>query len=387
MRTLIAIWLALLAMSPPIALANDEDSSKSRAWWRQRSVLASGRVVQGDYVAFAPRVRISGTVNGDVYVAAWSVVIDGVVNGDLIVAARKVVISGKVMQDVRAAGGHAVISGSIGRNVTIAAADIQVTEPAAVEGNLLAAGGEVELMGHIHRDARIAAGELMVASQIDGDLAVASADVRLTPQAVVGGKLRYWGDKGPSIAEGATVRGLVQHRPLPTGWEDENFFLGLAMLRVVAIASSFVSTLLLGLILVHVYPLFTRRVAATIRTRPLRSFGWGAAALLIVPIVAAALALTLIGLPAGIILMALFLATAYLCRIFVMTYLGQLVLRRMSDSAPGWSFVTGLVIYALLSLVPIVGEIVTLVTVLFGLGALLSTKRDLVADLREQGVV
>lgn len=386
MRTLIALWLALLAMSPLIVHANDDDSAK-RAWWRQRAVLGSGQVVQGDYVAFAPRVRISGTVNGDVYVAGWSVVIDGVVNGDLIVAARKVVISGKVVQDVRAAGGHVVISGTIGRNITIAAADIQLTEPSAVEGNLLAAGGEVELMGRIRRDARIAAGELTVASQIDGDLAIASADVQLTPQAVVSGKLRYWGDKGPSIAEGATVRGTVQHRPLPIGWEEEDFFLGLAVLRVIATVSSFVSTLLLGLVLVHVYPFFTRRVAATIRTRPLRAFGWGAAALLIVPIIAAGLALTLIGLPAGIVLMAMFLATVYLSRIYAMTYLGQLVLRRMSDSAPGWSFFTGLVIYALLSLVPIVGEIVTLVTVLFGLGALLSIKWDLVTEMREQGVL
>jgi hypothetical protein len=47
-------------------------------------------------------------------------------------------------------------------------------------------------------------------------------------------------------------------------------------------------------------------------------------------------------------------------------------------------FMLGLVLYSLLSLVPVVGGLVTLGTVLFGLGALLIAKKDLIVGLREQ---
>ena len=47
----------------------------------------------------------------------------------------------------------------------------------------------------------------------------------------------------------------------------------------------------------------------------------------------------------------------------------------------------GHVLYSLLSLIPVVGGLLTLLTVLFGLGALLVSKKELIATLREQNQV
>jgi hypothetical protein len=49
--------------------------------------------------------------------------------------------------------------------------------------------------------------------------------------------------------------------------------------------------------------------------------------------------------------------------------------------------VAGLVLYSILSVIPILGGLVTVLTILFGLGALLIGKRELVVALREQGQV
>ncbi|HND01809.1 MAG TPA: hypothetical protein PK782_07015, partial [Nitrospira sp.] len=70
------VMLLILCMLPATAQA---DASLSRAPWKERAVLRTGQVVQGDYFAFGPHVEISGIVNGDVIVAGAKVILSGTV--------------------------------------------------------------------------------------------------------------------------------------------------------------------------------------------------------------------------------------------------------------------------------------------------------------------
>ena len=47
----------------------------------------------------------------------------------------------------------------------------------------------------------------------------------------------------------------------------------------------------------------------------------------------------------------------------------------------------GRILYSILSLIPVVGTLLTVLTILFGLGAMLMTKREIIATLREQNQV
>ncbi len=356
--------------------------------WGGRAVLRAGQVAQGDYFAFGPHVEISGIVNGDLYAAGGEVLIDGVVNGDVIVAGAKVILSGTVSQDARIAGAQVTVSGTIGRNATLGGADVHLTETAKVRDNLIVGGGHVQLAGSVGRDARVGAWNATLSNQIERDLIVAAGSVRLTSKAAVGGRLRYWGEAAPSIDEEATVRGAIIQRPLPEGWSIERARQGIVGIRLMAAFIGFVSTLILGLVLLRVYPIFARRVTATIRERPVPSLGWGAVALVATPVVALSFVVTLFALPVGLLLLALYGATVYLARVYAIIYVGQMLIRRQEDSSSlAWPFVAGLVLYSLLSLIPLVGGLLTLLTVLFGLGALLMTKKELMVALREQNQV
>ena len=217
---------------------------------------------------------------------------------------------------------------------------------------------------------------------------MAAESVRLTSKAIVGGKLKYWSETAPVIDEEATVRGAIARRPLPEGWSLENARRGIFGVRVIAAVVSFVSTLILGLVLLRLYPLFTARVTATIRERPGVSFGWGAVALVGMPIVAVSFLVTLFALPIGLVLLALYVPLVYLARVYAITCSGQFLSRRQSDSSPlAGPFVKGLVLYSMLTLIPIVGTVLTVLVILFGLGALLMTKKELIATLREQNQV
>ena len=375
---------AVLLGTPPVSA----ERSDARSPLGERAVLRAGQVVQGDYFAFGPQVEISGIVNGDLYAAGGEVIVDGVVNGDVIVAGAKVVLSGTIAQDARVVGAHVIVSGTIGRSATLGGLDVHLTEKATVRENLTAGGGSVQSSGAIGRDARVGAWHATFSNAVARDVIVAAESARLTSKASVGGRLRYWGEVAPSIDQEAVVHGPITRRPLPEGWSIERARQGLMGMRFLAAFISFLSTLVLGLILLRLCPQFVGQVTAAIRKRPAPSMGWGLAALVVTPLVAVSFVVTMVLLPAGAILLALYGVAVYLVRIFAITYAGQVLLRRQNDSASlARPFVAGLLVYSLLALVPVIGGLLTFVTVVIGLGALLVAGTQRLAVTQEQDTV
>jgi cytoskeletal protein CcmA (bactofilin family) len=384
-RSVIRLMMAAWLVVPCLAWA---DESSEQAEWQKRVVLRAGQEIEGDYFAFGPHVEISGTVHGDVYAAGGEVLVDGVVDGDLIAAGGKVTVSGKVAQDARVAGGNVAVSGQISRNATIAGGDVHVTDSAHVQGSLLTGAGNVQIAGQIDRDVRIGAGNVTLSKRVGGDLQIAAAAIRLTSRASVGKNFVYWSQDEPSIDEGATILGTVTQRAIPEVFKGEQLRRGFAGVRLVAGAVSIVSTLILGLLLLRIYPVFTPRVATTIQERPWVSLGVGGALLVGVPWLVLLCMVTVLGIPIGLMLGALYLVTLYLGRVFVMLWVGQRLLKLVSGSpSVAWAFVAGLVVYSVVSLIPFVGKLVTLLTIALGLGAILVTKKELIAKLREPKVV
>jgi len=383
--TILLILVMLMGLGPVPAFADQDEGPSPLVG---RALLREGQVFNGDYVAFGPLVEISGIVNGDLYAAGGEVRVTGVVNGDAIVAGGRVVLSGTVAQDARVAGGHVTISGRIGRNATIGAGELELTDQAQVQDNLVAGGGYVELAGRVGHDARIGAWRLVVAGDIARDLVVAAESVRVTSKASVGGRLRYWSEAAPSIDEQAKIHGPITRRPLPEGWSLERARQGLIGMRLLAAFVSFFSTLILGLLLLRWFPRFAGQVTAAIRERPGPSLGWGLAASIITPIVAASFVITLLVLPAGVMLFALYGVTLYLARIFAVTRAGQFLLRRPAGSpASAQPFVVGLVVYSLLALIPLIGGLVTVIAVMTGMGGLLIAGRERLTRSEEQDAV
>ena len=322
------------------------------------------------------------------YAAGGDVLIDGMVDGDLIVAGGKITLSGHVTQDVRPAGGNVTISGQIDRNASVAGADVHLTEAAHVRGNLLSGAGNIQLAGHVEQEVRIAAGNMTGSNKIGGSLTVAAAHIRLTSKASIGKHVRYWSENEPSIDEGSQIAGTVTRREVPESLKGETLQRGLTGMKVAAGVVSVASTLLLGLLLLRIYPVFSQRVASTIQERFGASLGIGSLLLAGVPLVILVCTVTVVGIPIGVLLGAMYLVTAYLGRVFVILWVGQRIVRSLSGNPSlVWGFVTGLFLYGFLSLIPFIGQLVTLVTVVAGLGAVMMTKKELVDTLREQRVV
>jgi cytoskeletal protein CcmA (bactofilin family) len=387
---LFRLMIVLMAWLPAGSQAIDLSEHQVGSLIREQAVVPAGKVIDRDYVVYGQIVQISGTVNGDVYAAGGQVLIDGKINGDLLAAGGTVTISGTVAQDARLVGGKVAVSGVIGRNVTAAGGNVELTSSATIQGGMIAGGGNIHIAAPVTRDAKIGARNILVSSPVGGNLTAAAETIRLTSQAVVGGNVVYWSRNPASVDDHATVSGKLIRRELPQAFlsSPEDFFLAIVGLKLGVMVASFVSTLILGLLLIRYYPVSTQQALLHLGQRPFASLGVGILALILIPLLAGFLAATVVGIPLAFIVLAWYLILLYVCRIVVILWAGLLLFRNFGKGEHvRLAFVVGLLLYVLLTLVPILSAWLTVLVIMFGLGTVLLAKRDAYRAARYQDLV
>ena len=102
-----------------------------------------------------------------------------------------------------------------------------------------------------------------------------------------------------------------------------------------------------------------------------RSLGLGVGVLAGVPVAIILIAITLVGLPASLMLFALYLAAIYLAKVWVGAFLGQILLKPVGATKSDWllGLLVGLLILTIVGFIPYLGGLVRLGVVCLGLGA------------------
>lgn len=328
------------------------------------------------FIATGDQVEIFGTINGDLYAAGGQVLIEGAVNGDVIAAGGMVRITGTVAGNVRAAGGTLSISGNIGKNVTLAGGNLELSETAQISGGLLAAGGNVSNYGTIEGSVLIGAGNLVLSGPIVGDVNLGVGQLRITPTAQIGGTLKYNDTAETSISDAApvtqteTYTAPQTHADFDSKQLEKGFKQFFQVLGWAFKAAGFVSALIVGLILVHFAPRYTKASAELITTNPFFVIVTGFFLLLFTPVLILFLMITFFGLPLAFFLMLLYFLYLYLAKIYVSYWLGSTLAKFTGQNInPYLIFILGLIVLFVLKSIPVLGWLISLFTVFLGLGA------------------
>jgi hypothetical protein len=305
MKKFVVIFAALplLFLAPASVVLGNSDDKETKV-----VTVPVGEVINRDHIAVGDVVEISGTVNGDVYAFAGQVLVDGTVNGDLITAAGAITVSGTVSQDLRAAGGTITINGSIKRNITVGGGVVEITDDARIGGSILGGTGTINIAAPVGGNVKIGSGALTISNKINGDLEAGVEDLRLTSKAAVTGDLTYWSEKDASIDDKAVVSGEVTKKKPPAGFGPKfgPVVSGFSGFRIFSAIVGFISTLIIGLLLIKFFPNFGRSAASNLSSRPWASLGLGFAAFILTPIIGLILLVTLVGIPLALILGALY---------------------------------------------------------------------------------
>jgi hypothetical protein len=346
---LVAAFLLLLAVAT-LAFAEDQ--------------LLGGKLRTGDTVT----VPATETVDGDLYLAGGSVTMDGTVNGDLVAFGGQVTINGSVAGDLMTAGGTVSITG-------------------AVDGDIRTAGGQVTVSGPVGEDMLIAGGQTTLSSgaTIGGDL-IASGGTVSVGGAVTGNIEANAG----TYSRGGTVGGsehvtLTQRddRAQPTAGN-----------RVLDAIRHFVILVLLGGLLLWLLPRVLRGPDETLRRQPLLALGSGVAAFIgyIVFVVVAVLLMVLLGIAFGVLQVGALVAielVAGLLTLGTVTFVFVLAIAYAADLVVGLALARtvasgslasrwqelgllagGAAVVVVATSLPVIGGLVKLLVILFGLGAI-----------------
>lgn len=243
--------------------------------------------------------------------------------------------------------------------IVVVSGDVDVPRGRTVDG-IFVVSGDVRLAGHVDGDVVLVSGDALINGRIDGDLITIGGQARLLPRAFVEGDVRY-GDERPIVAGRAVVRGDVTQK---NGLDSLDLFPFLGAL--IFLIGTFVSTAVLGALLLLIAPRAADAIEARSHERIGPMIAIGIAIAIALPVAAVAAGATIVGLPlAFVILLALLplWAVAYCASAWV---LGRRMVKAPRNRF--LAFLAGLAVLEAVGFVPVVGWLVGIAAAIFGLG-------------------
>jgi hypothetical protein len=337
----------------------------------------------GDLFIAGAALSVGEPVPGDLIASGGSLDVDAPVAGDALAMGGKLRLGMDVGQSVYAAAGQITVNAKVGRNLRVAGGQVELGPKSEVAGNVSIAAGQVRLTGSVHGQVQVAGGRVLIDGPVGGDVLATAGEVELGPNARIAGKLRYRSREALRQDPAAQVGGGIEQLLPAIGRDGVGHRAPRA--RIVRWLWTAGLIVLAGVVLAAL-PGACSQVARTLRERPGLSVLLGFVMLVCVPVAALLLLVTLIGIPLGLLAMALYLALLPVAYVGGCIALGDAALQRWKpDRVPslGWRIAaaaTVLVALALLRWVPWLGGVIGFAVLLAGLGALVLQARRLVAS-------
>ena len=344
------------------------------------SVWVSGRNI---YMA-GGQVRTANAVEGDLFAAGGRVIVDQPVKGDAALAGGSVDVRAPVGEDLRVAAGSVSVESTVGGELFASAGSITLTSTARVGNAASLFAGSVTIDGKIDGPLKASAKKIVLNGEVTGDVHLAGEQIELGPTAKIGGALSYVSAAGLKQASGATIGGATTreersadqdgHRRGDHGDDDWHMQMQGTGPGWVGGVVGFLALLAFAALFVLVFPVFAARAPDTLKNSPWLALALGFAALLAVPLLAVLLFITLLGIPLGMAVMALYPALLMTGFIVGVLFIARLVQTALGKGAPdsfaktiGY-FALALLLVLLVAMIPFIGALVSAVVMLLGLG-------------------
>ncbi|MBT4495679.1 polymer-forming cytoskeletal protein [bacterium] len=393
----IFIGLILLFAIPFVGQATMEKADEN-------VYLAPDVVHEGNYYAAGNIVEIAGTVNGDIFVAGNSVTVSGAVNGDIFAAgnsvsitgdidgsvfsaASNIIISGEVLGNVRVAGSNVTIESEIGRNVMAAGSNIILTSNAEVIKHLNLAGAVLDVRSNVGGNFEAAGESMKISGEIGGNTDLyfdKTGKVVFLPPAHLMGDFKYTASEELIISDDVTIDGEVVYNQFVPKVNKKQFLglftVGYFLFKLIQLFG----LLVIGLVIVSLTKKKVKETADLMIKNPLAQIGMGIVWFIITPIIVVLLLVTVIGMPLAFLLSLIYIIFICLSKVFAGIAIGV-----MLTKAFGWdkatligSMVLGIIALTLLKSIPVIGWLVGLVTMWWGIGGLVEIKKRTLKEMK-----
>jgi len=236
-------------------------------------------------------------------------------------------------------------------------------------------GAVVTIDGEIGRDLKLVGEEVILSGRIGGKAEILAERLVIREGARIDGDLDYSGPVAPNIPDGV-VGGEITTTIRDFEFDDERtgVFMGLDVSELVGRIATVLSALAAGALIALIFPGAVRRVTEEGRRRPFLSAIAGLGSLILIPVLSVILIMTVIGLPFGVVALLAYPFVMFLGYVMGAFTLGSQFVGRSQDK-PGFAplalgLLAALVIAFAAGFIPIIGGLVGLILLAWGLGAM-----------------
>ena len=308
-------------------------------------------------------VSLDTEVLDNYFAAGNQVTTDAKVDGDAFLFANIVKVKNEVTNNAFVGAQSVDVTGNIGRDLFVGASDFTLDKDATVGGNLYVGAAFATINGTVKGDVYVGAGTLTINGTVEGKIKAQVDALELGAKSVVGGDIEYTSKNDLKISDGAIYGEVVKKTPVSTKVDFRTGpFWSVKIL-------SLLGNLLVGIILLTLFPKKTTEIVETIKSNFWSSLGWGLFFLIVVPILALIFMIIMIGLPLSIILLGFYLLALYFANIYVGLCFGNYLTK--GNWSPIWSMTLGVVLLFIIYQLPWIGGIAGLIILLAGLGGIM----------------
>lgn len=334
-------------------------------------IIPPGETITEDLYLAAGTVDFDGVAERDVTLAAGEANITGSIEGSLNLGVGTTEISGNIGGSLRIFGGRVTLTGDVDGDVVVASGQLDIGSNSQIGGNILFAGGQLDLRGDVEGDIRGYAGTATLGGTVLGSVDLSTSQLEITNTAQITGEVLHTGKSEPDVASGAQVQGGVTHESVDPWGDGDN-----PLARASGSLLRTLWMLVTGALIVIAAPRLANQLGSNGK-QLIPAIPLGLLAMIVLPIVAIVLMITVIGLPAGFVLLTLFLIALYLTQAVVGMSIGRLILpRAWNDGSRGFHLLAmtiGVIIIAAFRFVPFpwIWGAVSLIVAIWGIGAIL----------------
>jgi hypothetical protein len=330
-------------------------------------------------------VRIRASVADDVFAAGREISVEGARAHTMFLAGGTIAIRDSTVRDLFAAAHDVAILGTIEDDALIAVCPVcpwgsgrlLLGPQARIGDDARLVAGSVEIEGTVGGDLRATARRIVISGTVSGKADLTAKEIVIATGARLAGELVTRSPKPAEIAAGASVAGPVRAIETEVNIPDpRDLPRMLGWIAAAAAGILIVGALVLAALVQLAAPGILSQGAARMRAELWGCVGRGLAWALILPAIGLLLFVSLIGLPAAVLLMATLLLLWALAFVTSAYAIGLWVRNRRAAAAPepraggriGWTLL-GIVVLLVAGAVPIVGWIFAVLALLGGLGA------------------
>jgi len=290
--------------------------------------------------------------------------VNGHIKGDILGFARELRVNGPVDGNLRVTCQSLTIDGVIGRNVMGWVDQVELNQKARVNGTMTVGSDNAELNGTVKGDLLAFVGALEINGSLGHNALIRGRRVTIGPHAEIDGSTKVVGERPVEVSAGAKLGSPVDFSRAKHGpdYASRRYYWH----RALAWGASF----FFGFVLLLLAPAFFHQVQSACN-RVMPALGLGAVFLIVAPIAAILVSITIVGLGVGIATVLLYFIAIYSAQVFVSSWIGEKILGGGAGLGPALGrLALGLAIVRALEMVPVAGHLWNFVVWIWGLGAI-----------------